>query len=125
MIVKKERKHDRMVVSSQLFPEMTTITEHVPRSMNLVQIQVSRLRGGSWATHAALHVIQLWQDVQSEAVSLPPSTISSVHEVAKSQHEAQDPKDTGAVLEGLVPEEKRRRREREPELAWASHRDGG
>lgn len=61
------------------------------RSMNLVKIQVSRLGGGSWATHAALHVIQLWQDVQGEAVSLPPGTIPSVHEVSKSQNQAQDP----------------------------------
>lgn len=41
-------------------------------------------------THAALHVLQLWQDVQGEAVRLPSRAIASVHEVSKGQHEAED-----------------------------------
>lgn len=60
--------------------------------------------GPATDTHAALHVLQLWQDVQSEAVSLPSRAIPSVHEVAKSQHEAEDPQNTGTALESLEPE---------------------
>lgn len=72
------------------------LTEPSLRSGLLIQIQASRLQKGGGSgptpgTHAALHVLQLWQDVQSEAVSLPPRAIPSVHEVAKSQHEAEDP----------------------------------
>lgn len=75
---------------------------------NPTKTQLSRLRGDELGpvtdTHAALHVFQLWQDVQSEAVSLPPRTIPSVHEVAKSQHEAEDPQNTRTALESLEPE---------------------
>lgn len=55
-------------------------------------------------THAALHVLQLGQDVQSEAVGLPSRAIPSVHEVSKSQDEAEDPQNTRTALEGLEPE---------------------
>lgn len=39
-------------------------------------------------THTALNVLQLWQDVQGEAVGLPSRPVTSVHEVAKSQNQA-------------------------------------
>lgn len=68
------------------------------------KILVSRVQVKSLDTHAALHVLQLWQDVQSEAVGLSSRTIPSVHEVAKSQHEAEDPQNTGTALESLEPE---------------------
>lgn len=53
-------------------------------------------------THAALYILQLWQNVQSEAVGLPSRVIPPVHEVAKSQNQAKDLQYTLAVLESLV-----------------------
>lgn len=73
-------------------------------------------------THAALHVLQLWQDVQREAVSLPSRTIASVHEVAKSQHEAEDPQNTRAALESLETEANETRSQRSPGASYKSPR---
>lgn len=39
-------------------------------------------------THTALNILEFWQNVQGEAVSLPSRPIASVHEIAKSQHQA-------------------------------------
>lgn len=53
-------------------------------------------------THTALNVLQFWQNVQGEAVGLPSRPITSVHEVAKSQHEAKHLQYTLTILESLV-----------------------
>lgn len=77
------------------------------RKTPLFAVQVKRLD-----THAALHVLQLGQDVQREAVGLPSGTIPSVHEVAEGQHEAEDPQNAGAALESLEPEANETRSQR-------------
>lgn len=53
-------------------------------------------------THTALYVLQFWQNVQGEPVSLPSRAISSIHEVAKCQHQAKHLQYTLAALESLV-----------------------
>lgn len=53
-------------------------------------------------THTALNVLQLWQNVQGEAVGLPSRPITSVHEVAKSQHQAKHLQYTLTILQSLV-----------------------
>ncbi len=52
-------------------------------------------------THTALNVLQFWQNVQGEAVGLPSRPITSVHEVAKSQHQAKHLQYTLPPLESL------------------------
>lgn len=41
-------------------------------------------------SYVALHILQLWQDVQAETVSLAAGSVSTVHEVSKSQNETKD-----------------------------------
>lgn len=53
-------------------------------------------------THTALNVLQFWQNVQGEAIGLPSGTITSVHEVAKSKHQAEHLQYTLTTLERLV-----------------------
>lgn len=53
-------------------------------------------------THAALDVLQFWQNVQGETVGLPSRAVTSVHEVAKSQHQAEHLQYRLAALQGLV-----------------------
>lgn len=56
--------------------------------MNYTPTQVSDVCFYS-STHTAFNVLQFWQNVQGEAVSLPSRPISSVHKIAKSQHQAE------------------------------------
>lgn len=53
-------------------------------------------------THTALNILQFWQNVQGEAVGLPTRPITSVHEVAKSQHQAKHLQYTLTILESLA-----------------------
>ena len=53
-------------------------------------------------THTALNVLQFWQNVQGEAVGLPSRPITSVHVVAKSQHQAEHLQYTLGTLQRLV-----------------------
>lgn len=53
-------------------------------------------------THTALDVLQFWQNVQGEAVCLPSGPITSVHEVTKSQHQAEHLRYTRTALQRLM-----------------------
>lgn len=53
-------------------------------------------------THTAFNIFQLWQNVQGEAVCLPPRPITTVHEVPESQHQTKHLQHTLTALEGLV-----------------------
>lgn len=52
-------------------------------------------------THAALDILQFGQDVQSEAVGLPPGAVAAVHEVAESQHQPEHLQHRLARLQSL------------------------
>lgn len=53
-------------------------------------------------TYTAFHVLQFWQNVQGETISLPARPIASIHVVSKSQHQAEHLQYTLTGLQSLV-----------------------
>lgn len=60
-------------------------------------------------THAALDVLQFGQDVQGEAVGLPPRAVTAVHEVAESQDQPEHLQHGLAGLQSLGAHSAKRR----------------
>lgn len=126
------------ISSNLLFPPMRWVTKTLPPSAavlaplshfwNQMKIEIRKLaysalkqyitgpvftlgdthRFARW-THAALDVLQFGQDLQGEAVGLPPRAVSAVHEVAESQDQAEHLQHGLAGLQSLGARSAKRR----------------